>query len=391
MVNPVTGAVITPSGVLPGAAAALSPHGLDPNFSNPYSHSWDLTLEQQLPLHSSLTIGYVGNRGMRLPIYIDTNIDPNSATFNHTYRFTNPKTGAITNYTQEIFTDRLYTNIGLLDTGFSSVNSNYHSMIATLKKPFSHNTEILVNYTWAKEMDGGASTGSYGSYSGGDVALIPFAQGHRQGLGAEYARGDLDMRGRFVGTITTKSNFGIANRYAAYAINGWLFGATYTAQSGLPVTATTTNSISISSLVPAQFGKPLTDGGPSNAVQTLYGPSTRVPDFVAARNGFKGPGLHNLDARVSREFPILSNRYRFEVAAEAFNVVNHRNIFGVSNAYVTYVAPGGAGCPTAAANPGTVGCFNPLSSSTTPFMAPTSTSGTNYGPRQLQLVGKFTF
>jgi hypothetical protein len=393
MVNPVTGAPITATGVPGAASTTISPHGLSPNFSNPYSESWDLTVEQQLPLRSTLTVGYVGNRGMRLPIYIDTNIDPATAEFNHTYQYTNPTTGAVSQNQQEVFSDRLFNNLGLMDTGFSVINSNYHSMVTTIKHPFSNNVELLVNYTWAKAMDGGESVGNYGSYSGGDVALIPFAQGHRQGLGAEYARSDIDVRNRGTITLTALSGFAIANRYEKYAIDGWRLSGTYTAQTGEPVDPTISIG-SLSAYIPAQKGSTyaLTDGGPSNAVQTLYSAATRVPTFVAGRNSFKGPGIHQLDISVTRDFPI-TERYHFEISAQAFNVVNHHEIFSVSSTYLSYTKPGSGTCPaySVITNPNALGCLGPLSSTATQFEAPLSTSGTIYGARQFQLAGRLIF
>jgi hypothetical protein len=402
--NPITGASVTATGVPAAVATALapliSPHGLDPHYSNPYSHSWDLTVEQELPFHSTLTLGYVGNRAMRLPIFVDKNVDPASATYNHTYQYTNPITGQVINHTQLIYTDALYSDSNSMFTGVSSVNSTYHSMVVTIKKPFAHNVELLANYTWAKAMDGGASAGGFANYGGGDTAIDPIPRGHRQGLGAEYARSDLDVRNRAIVTLTALSKFGFDDRFIAYAVNGWRLSGTYTGQTGEPVTAGISGTIStLTSGSLSQFGKPLKDGGISGAEQfnnsantsATNNASARVPDWIATRNSFKGPGIHNLDARVSREFPVVHDRYHVEVAAEAFNVVNRRFITGVSAGLVAYTAPGGTGCPTAANNPGTVGCLGSLPSGTAPFMSPVSTSGTIYGARQLQLVGRFIF
>ena len=128
----------------------------------------------------------------------------------------------------------------------------------------------------------------------------------------------------------------------------------------------------------------------STGAVVTSGTGTRVPDQIARRNGFTGPGVHNVDARVSREFPVFHEGMRFEFAAEAFNVLNHRNIIGVSTSAYTFVAPGGTytggTCPAASLN---AGCMVPYTA--TPFGTPTSTSSTLYGERQLQLLGKFYF
>jgi hypothetical protein len=381
-VNPITGAPITSTGLAAVPGAAILVRGLDPSFSNPLSHSIDLAVEQALPLHSSLTVSYVGNRALRLPVYVDTNVDPASAV-TKVFQYTNPKTGVVSLNNQTVYTNRLSTTTAGVATGFSDVNSWYNSFVTSVKKPMSHGYELLANYTWAKAMDGGQTYGGNGTFNGTDAPIIPFALGHRQGRGAEYGLSDLNIKGRFVGTLVLKSQFGIANKFVGYAANGWLLSGTVTAQTGPPVTATYGGS-TLSSLT--NLGTLTTDAGVANASFTS-GPSARVPNFIAGRNSFESPGIHNTDARLSRTFPILHDRYNFEVAAEVFNVANHRNILGVSTPIVSYTASGGTGCPVTA----TAGCFGALAATAIPFGAETSTTSTIYTPRQLQLVGKFTF
>ena len=52
-----------------GALGAQSFHGLDPNFVPPYAHEVELGVEQALPGRMSVSVGYVGTRGMRLPVF----------------------------------------------------------------------------------------------------------------------------------------------------------------------------------------------------------------------------------------------------------------------------------------------------------------------------------
>jgi Carboxypeptidase regulatory-like domain/TonB dependent receptor len=368
--NLVTGAP-TPA-VNPGLPAlTLNVRGADPNFLNPFTHSYDLAVEQQLPLHSSLTLSYVGTRGMRLPIYVDTNVDPTSAISRPYYYQAPSGTQAIT---IPIYTRRISNNTGSVLTGFSDVNSWYNSMAVSVRKPLSHNVEVLANYTWAKTMDAGQSGAPNGTFNGTDAPLIPFALGHRLGRGAEYARSDIDQRGRFVGSLVATSKFPIANHYAAYAANGWQLSGTYTAGTGFPITGFVNGTITS-----AING----DGGPTGAMVTS-GTGYRVPDAIARRNSFPGPGVHNLDSRISRSFPLPHEGMAIEISAEAFNLVNHRNILAVNNSLENYTAAGTGSC---AAFVGSSGCFAPNSA----FGTPTSTSNILYGPRQLQLLGKFVF
>lgn len=391
-VNIVTGATIAiPSTINSSLAQGITIRGMDPTFTNPVSYSADLTVEQQLPLKSTLTIGYVGNRANHLPIYIDTNVDPASLLTNRTLSYTNPFTGVTGTYAQPTYVNKLYANTGTVATGFSAVNSWYHSMVVTFRKPMAHGVEVLANYTWAHAMDGGQTYGGNGTFNGTDAPVYPVFSGGRTGVGEEYARSDLDIRSRLVVTLVGKSQFKLGNRFVEYAANGWLLGGTYTAQSGEPVTATVSGSYT--SISGGALGTPglaiTTDAGPANASFTS-GPSARVPDFVAGRNAFRGPGVHNLDARLSRSFPVFGDRYSFEFAAEAFNVVNHRNILSVNTALVAYTAAGTTNCPATLLS-GNNGCLGPLPSTTSPFMSQNSTSNVIYGPRQIQLLGRFIF
>jgi hypothetical protein len=389
-INQVTGAPITP--VNPGtstpAPGTISARGLDPNFKNPESMSWDLAVEQELPLHTSLTVSYVANRGLRLPIFVDTNVDPASAV-TRSYYFFSTATAAATVINLPYYTARLTPNTGAILTGFSDVNSNYHSFVASVRKPFSHGVEVLANYTWAKAMDGGQVSGVNGTFNGTDTPIDPFARGKRAGRSAEYARSDLDMRGRFVGSIVampTVDRF-VANKYARYAIDGFTVSGTLTAQNGLPLTGfMSTSPVSV-----------IGDGGLTGAELSLFNSGTpgRVPDAAARRNAFIGPGVHNIDARVSRDFP-LHESISLQLYAEAYNITNHKNILSVSTNLYNYLTPGSApsttpsGVVTCGATLG-AGCITPLPTSSTQFGTQTGTSSVLYGPRQLQLAAKLFF
>jgi len=380
-INQVTGAA-TPAVNTGLALGTISARGLDPNFKNPESMSWDLTVEQQLPLHTTITLGYVGNRGLRLPVFVDTNVDPTSAVTN-SYTFL-PAGGTPQIVTVPFYKARLSNNTGSVLTGFSDVNSNYHSFVTTVRKPISHGVEILANYTWSKAMDGGQVSGVNGTFNGTDTPIDPFARGKRSGRSAEYARSDIDERGRFVGSIVASPTIDriAENKYVRYTFNGFTVSGTLTAQTGQPLTG----------LMASAPTSPIGDGGLSGAELSLFNSGTngRVPDAIAHRNSFTGPGIHNVDARISRDFTIHEG-IKLQLFVEAFNVANHKNILSVSTNLYTYVAAkasyNGGTCPASAAS----GCIVPLSASALAFAAPTSTSSVLYGPRQIQLTGKLFF
>jgi hypothetical protein len=385
-VNPVTGNP-NPAVNTGLALGTISARGLDPNFKNPQSMSFDLAVEQQLPLHTTLSVGYVGNLARRLPIFVETNVDPASAV-NRAYQYYSKATSGPVTVNLPYYTARLSTATGSVLTGFSDVNANYNSLVFTVRKPMSQHIEILANYTWAKAMDGGQVSGVNGTFNGTDTPIDPFARGKLQGRSAEYAKSDLDVRTRLVTSVVTTpviDSF-VSNKIARYVADGFSVSASMIAQTGQPLTGFMNNSPTST----------ITDGGLTGAELSLNNSGTpgRVPTQIAPRNAFIGPGNHNIDARVGRTFPI-HNTIRLELFAEAFNVLNHKNILGVSTTLDQYItagtttvtASGSVTCPAAA----TVGCIVPLASSSTPFGTQTSTSATLYGPRQVQLAAKLYF
>ncbi len=352
--------------------SALSARGLDPHFLNPYSHSFSLAVQQELPYRSSLTLSWVGNRAMRLPIFIDANVQPATAT--KTYDITNATGQTTSTVTLPFYTQRISDNTSSVLTGFSDVNSWYNSFVASIEKPFDHGLELLINYTWAKAIDGAQVSGTNGTFNGTDTPLDPF---NRK---AEYARSDLDLRNRFVGSLVYTPIFTINSRPLSLLANGWSISGTATEQTGFPVTANMSNYPT----------SPIGDGGLTGAELSLFNSGTGGRAPQVGRNAFPGPGLRNIDMRVSRTIPIHENIH-MEFFAEAFNLLNQQNRLSVNTTAFSYSAPSATStvCSTATH---TNACIYPsVATGSTPFQAVTSTSSLLYGPRQLQFAAKLFF
>jgi hypothetical protein len=384
---PFSGAV-TP--VVENTGASLAPlaaRGLDPNFSNPYSHSFDLALDQEMPGRIGLTLGYVGNRGMRLPRFVDTNVAP--ATTTKTYDIVDSHGVTQQTITVPWYTQRVTYNTASLLTGFSDMNTWYHSMVVTVKKPMSHGLHVLVNYTWSKTMDEGEVGGVSGTFNGTDVPIDP------NNYKAEYSRSDLNMKNRFTGSLVWAPHVAASARTVNYVANGWSLSGSYTAQTGFPITPMMTNfpSSALSS------GSVSGNGGITGASVSWFNAPTAVRVPQLARNFFPGPGLRNVDARISRDFAI-TEKTSLQFYVEAFNLLNHQNILSVNNKYSTYFA---ALAPTTNGNP-TKGyssvcdasahanaCIAPYTGTSDFLGTSTGTTGVLYGPRQTQFAAKFIF
>jgi hypothetical protein len=124
-----------------------------------------------------------------------------------------------------------------------------------------------------------------------------------------------------------------------------------------------------------------TTGGTSNNASNAAG---RAPQFP--RNFFRGPTrVRDVDFRITRDFALWKERYKFQVIAEAFNLFNHTIVSTVnSSAYaVATTPPAGTTAPCTTVTP----CLIPQPG----FLAPTSTSSAVTSARQLQISGKFFF
>jgi Carboxypeptidase regulatory-like domain/TonB dependent receptor len=360
MVAPFTGA-LTPQVVTftPPAATQVT-RGMSPDWVNPRTHEGDVTLERQLPGDLSASAAYVVSRGEHLPIFVDANLAP--ATTTKSYDILNAAGQTTQTYTVPFYTSRIDPTTGEVFVGYSDVNSWYNSMVLTLRRPMRHGLEFTANYTWSKAIDGAQVAGSNGTFNGTDYPIDP------RNRKLEYGLSDLDQRQRFVANaVWMPSLRSLSSRPARLILDGWALSSIVTMSTGQPVTPYITGAPS-----------PL-DGGVTGGV-SYAGPTQGRAGWLA-RNAFPGPGFHNIDFRLGRQFSI-SERLKLSLVGEAFNLFNHTNISTVNTTAFSYLAPGSGACAGH-----TNACFTPSST----FLTPTATSNLIFGPRQLQISGRLTF
>ena len=371
--------IFTPPGTTPTApfAGALTPQvvafkpgsntattrGQSPNWVNPQVHEGEVTVEHRLPGAISVSAGYVVSRGLRLPIFVDSNLAPSTST--KAYDVTSA-TGATSQTISVPFYTSRVDPTGPILTGYSDVNSWYNSFVLTFHKQMSKGLEFTANYTLAKAIDGGQVAGANGTFNGTDYSVDP---NNRK---LEYALSDLDQRHRFVANAIYFPQFTKSlPKPARLILDGFNFATIVTVGTGFPITP----FLNMSSVA----GAP--DGGPTGAVVNNSGTGNGGRAPWLTRNLYSGPDFKTVDFRIGREFKIFE-KVRFSVLGEAFNVLNFTNILGVNTTAYNYTAAGSGVCAGH-----TNGCLavNPA------FMAPTSTSNNLYGARQLQISAKLFF
>jgi hypothetical protein len=398
---PLSAAQYPTGGAAPAVTTVTAPpsysfHGLDPNFVPPYAHEMNLSLEQSLPGKLSMQLGYVGTRGMRLPVFLDSNLVGQKPSGLGTYLVQDANNNVTQTITVPVYrpADRRNTALSSFNTGYSIANTWYNAMAVTVRRPFANGLEILGNFTWAHASDDGQVQGANGTFYGGDTPSDPNNIRFDNGLS------DIDIRNRGSITFVYQPTLKVGNVLASQLINGWQFSGAEIASGGEPIFLGETGTIYSGNTVSSSYADE--SGIFGGAMSSSSGGATGGRPPQIGRNSIPAPGFNDLDMRVTRNFKIHES-VSLQLNAEAFNLLNHKIITGVNSTYTTFLAPGKSAtgsntfvCPATAAVPtgaNYTGCYVPYTGvGVSAFGAISSTSSsTLYGSRQLQLSGKLFF
>jgi hypothetical protein len=222
--------------------------------------------------------------------------------------------------------------------------ANYNGLVTTLQHRLSQTLSVLANWTYSKCLNE--------ADSGGDITGSSVSQPNNPR--ADYAPCGSDYRHIENVVIIATSKFGFSNRLERLALNGWevapkvqiLSGAPFNVTSGVDNSLTDNNSLDRPNLVPGVpvYARVAFQKLPASAATRQYlnlaafqqvtAPcatpvtATTCPQLGTlgnvSRNEFRGIPAYNVDAQVSRIFPIYE-RINLDLRLEAFNVLNHPN------------------------------------------------------------------
>lgn len=188
------------------------------NLVNPMIHQWNFDIQRELPGKFTMTLAYVGTRGIRL--FESDTINPFGgfdASLNTLPRI-NPGRGAIT----------VRDNSG---------DSHYNGASVKLERQYSHGLLVRGSYTWSKSIDTGSDV--FNTFGTGDAGSItpqnPFSRASNRGL-SDF---DIPQRAAFayvwnIPGLHNGSN-GLMNGLG-YITRGWEVSGTTALQSGAPIT-----------------------------------------------------------------------------------------------------------------------------------------------------------
>ncbi len=299
----------------------------DKNFKAPEIIQADLTVEQDLGWQTLFSVSWLGAYGRRLPDFVDTNLPAATGTVSYTVvdasRLGPLASGTVVTMP---FYGRLASslsangrpnpNYGPLTDIFSGVNSNYEALVGQVTHRMTKGLLFSANYTWSHALDYGENNNT-GTAT--DLLLDP------RNLRADYGNSNQNVPNRLVvyAVYQTPPAF---HGVAGYLLNGYEVSPSFSAQSGLPYSASLTGSTSglvTAGTAGAALGSSVNGSGGANRLPTLD------------RNSFEQPRVIDLDLRLTKRLAI-ADRVNVELIGESFNLANHLNVTAVNSTAYSY-------------------------------------------------------
>jgi hypothetical protein len=259
---------------------------IHPDFRDAYIQQWNAGYEREIGSSMLYEIGYAGSKGTRLSKAVDVNqAYPGPGPVQS--RRPMPQYGAVT----------------LLE---SSGNSTYHALLSRMERRFSDRFSFLASYTWAHSID--------------DAAPGNVTQDARNQK-AERGSSDFDVRHRLVFSYIYALPFsfqisGITTFQSGRPVFVQLSPATQNSQTG-----STRDRPNVTGVAPV-FEHHTNKTVYLNPAAFVIPPAGQFGN--APRNYFNGPGTHNWDIALARNF--VTEAVNVQFRAELFNAFNRTSL-----------------------------------------------------------------
>ena len=344
---PTNPALLTPPTIAPGAVVDFLTVA-DPDLELPYTHQWNVAVEQALGPTSTVSVSYVGATGHRLL---------------RQERLLNP--------TPQFQQVTLVTNHG---------HSRYDALQAKYTRRLSSGFQALVSYTLAESKDNTSSD------------VIPMLPAFRVDPEEDWGPSDFDVRHTFSGGVTYMIPSLAHGSPWRQMTSGWSIDGVFIARSALPVNVLTgTTAFGVSNalrpdLVPGvelYVDDDAVPGGRRTNRAAFVAPpldaaGNPLRQGTLGRNALRGFAMNQLDLAVRRDIP-LGGGTNLQLRVEAFNVFDQVSF----------------GAPT---NTLTSGLFGQSTRTLASSLGAGGVAGGGFsplyqvgGPRSIQLAMKFQF
>ena len=355
-----------PSGTISVADARAAVASYTCSNNRPYALTGTLGVQRQLHNDYTIEARYVYTKGVHLwnqtRLNIDSKVTPTD--YIPTY-FSMPSAATLAGLTTTLGSIKGNVSNVLAQYGFTNNivgynpwgNSRYNGLQVQVTKRYSKNFSYVVAYTWSHAQDDSTAT----NFS---TILSPRRAQDFQNMRAEWADSALDRRHRL--TITPYWDFKPfqgSNWLMKNIVGNWNISGTYTYQS--PEYATVQSGVDsnlngdsagdraiINPAGNSKVGSGVTGYNAAGQVSTgndivAYVANNAGARYVVAgagarsnagRNTFPMDPINNFDFALTKRFNI-TERFRFDIGAQAFNLFNHAQFVGSyindSNPYST--------------------------------------------------------
>ena len=303
--------------------------GVDPNYRDPQSNQWNLTVERQLTSNDTLRVSYVGMHSYRLNITEDLNQIPASTTPYQTTAaspYVDPRAP--------------YQNWFTLYSTFNAGTANYEAMEVEATHRMSHGLYYDANYTLAKNL--ADNQGSTPTAFAREVNYgIPIT--NRFDIASDYGNVEGTRRNRFLLTGLYQLPFGTgraflnAGGWRDALLGGWEMNTVTLVETGPWLTPSISTSLDQSNTNVVNRGATLRPDVVSNNFTrgqsraqyfnlAVFSPTPAgAGRFGNAGVGIlQGPGTTAVSLGLAKSFPLTEGvKLRFE--STFTNILNHTN------------------------------------------------------------------
>jgi hypothetical protein len=310
---PVFRNVIASRSAIPTGTASLAWAN---QLRNPYTAQTLIEYERQLARNTTLTVTYLGSRGLKMWTATDLNIS--SPTKRALYSIADASGTVVSQYSTLLWTNRDNTKFSRLFQIGNQGSVWYHAGVARVQHTMSHGVSVQGSYTWSHTIDDLGENRAVGN--------IPWNTANAD-HGFDRGNSTTDQRHRAVIDILWRPTLGsdFATPLRA-AVNGWEVSAISTIASGLSFTPAT--------IVYGQQFLGLT----MDYTSSMNGTGSWNRMLTLPVGSLHGDPQHTVNARLARTFSI-TERVKAKLLFEAFNALNSQ--FDTSVNTIAYTATSG--------------------------------------------------
>lgn len=276
-----------------------------PNFRMPMVQRGTFMVQRAVGNSLLLRVGYALAYAKQLPATTDANIAPSPGSVQYVLQGGDaagehwPGLHTGETFAVPLYTQRLVLQYGAVTEVESNANSYYNAGNLEAEWRGGNGLYARGSYTFSRNTDDGPMQSAT---PGLNTQFDPFANGYDKGLSS------LQFPQRFAGELQYTTRWQRGSAAERGALNGWQLSSIATAGSGAPYSYRV-------------FGGQRLPGGHKSI--NASGGATYLP--TVGRNTLRLPPRGKVDLRVGREFA-LGSRVNASAFAEAFNLLNERNI-----------------------------------------------------------------